>query len=37
MAVVFLGEVIGPREIAGGVIVLLGVYVVTTAPRAARA
>ena len=33
MAVVFLGEVIGPREIAGGLIVLLGVYVVTTAPR----
>lgn len=37
MAVVFLGETIGPREIAGGLIVLMGVYVVTTAPRALRA
>lgn len=33
MAVVFLGETIGMREITGGLIVLLGVYVVTTAPR----
>lgn len=36
MAVVFLGEVIGWREMIGGAIVLAGVYVVTTAPRAAR-
>jgi len=37
MAVVFLGERIGLREMIGGAIVLFGVYVVTTAPRLLRA
>lgn len=36
MAVIFLGETIGLREILGGLIVLLGVYVVTTSPRIRR-
>jgi drug/metabolite transporter (DMT)-like permease len=34
--VIFLGEVVGVREIIGGVIVLIGVFIVTTAPRAER-
>jgi drug/metabolite transporter (DMT)-like permease len=33
LAVLFLGEVIGLREIIGGLVVLIGVFVVTTAPR----
>ena len=37
MAVLFLGEVIGMREMIGGGVVLAGVYVVTTAPRVTRA
>jgi drug/metabolite transporter (DMT)-like permease len=36
MAVIFLGEEIGLREMIGGSVVLAGVYVVTTAPHAAR-
>jgi drug/metabolite transporter (DMT)-like permease len=36
LAVIFLGEVVGVREIIGGVIVLIGVFIVTTAPRAER-
>jgi drug/metabolite transporter (DMT)-like permease len=36
LAVIFLGEVVGPREITGGVIVLIGVFIVTTAPRKER-
>jgi drug/metabolite transporter (DMT)-like permease len=34
LSVIFLGETIGLREIAGGVIVLFGVAIVSTAPRA---
>jgi len=33
LAVLFLGESIGVREVAGGLVVLAGVFVVTTAPR----
>lgn len=36
MAWLFLGELIGVREMIGGGVVLLGVYVVTTAPHAIR-
>ena len=35
MSVAFLGEVIGVREIAGGLIVLFGVAIVSSAPKAA--
>ena len=35
LSVVFLGETLGPREIAGGLIVLFGVAIVSTAPKAA--
>ncbi len=33
LAMIFLGESVGLREVAGGAIVLAGVWVVTTAPR----
>jgi len=32
LAVIFLGEAIGIREVVGGLVVLVGVFVVTTAP-----
>ena len=35
LSVVFLGEALGLREIAGGFIVLFGVAIVSTAPKAA--
>jgi drug/metabolite transporter (DMT)-like permease len=35
LSVVFLGETLGLREIAGGFIVLFGVAIVSTAPKAA--
>ncbi|NBQ38938.1 MAG: DMT family transporter [Alphaproteobacteria bacterium] len=37
LAVIFLGEAIGVREVIGGLVVLAGVFVVTTAPRAMSA
>ena len=33
LAMVFLGETVGLREVAGAAIVLTGVWIVTTAPR----
>ena len=36
LAVLFLGESIGLREVMGGLVVLAGVFVVTTAPHASQ-
>jgi drug/metabolite transporter (DMT)-like permease len=36
LAVIFLGEHVGPREIAGAAIILTGVWVVSTAPAGRR-